>query len=211
MKKSLRLPPHVTLGPGAEAEPNTQLGVPPQRLNELPRLVIGRNAVIRSGSIIYAGSTIGDGLETGHNTIIREQNTIGQHFRLWNNSTIDYGCKIGNEVKIHCNCYVAQYTVLEDDVFLAPGATIANDLYPGMSESADIMKGPHLEQGVQVGVNATILPYVTIGAKSLIGAGAVVTKDLSAGVVAVGNPARVIGNISELKNDWLKRLTEVPH
>ena len=85
-------------------------------------MVIGANAVIRSGTVIYLGSTIGKNLQTGHHAVIREENIIGDDFKLWNNSTMDYGCRIGDNVKIHCNCYVAQYTVLESGVFLAPGS-----------------------------------------------------------------------------------------
>ena len=55
---------------------------------------------------------------------------------------VDYGCRIGDRVKIHANCYIAQFTVIEDDAFLAPGVTIANDLYPGDAESARLMAGP---------------------------------------------------------------------
>ena len=100
-----------------------------------------------------------------------------------------YGCRIGDRVKIHCNCYVAQYTELEDDVFLAPGVTIANDLYPGDRRSAQLMSGPKIGAGAQIGINVTILPFVRIGAGALIGAGAVVTRDIPAAVVAFGNPA----------------------
>ena len=162
-------------------------------------LTIGDGSVIRSGSVIYAGSTIGDHLETGHNVIIREENEIGAHFSIWNNSVIDYGCKIGANVKIHCNCYVAQFTVLDDDVFLAPGVTIANDIHPGCPDSRECMRGPVLKRGVQVGVNVTILPYITIGERTVIGSGAVVTKDIPPDSVVYGNPARVHGSIHDLK------------
>lgn len=161
-------------------------------------LTIGRDATIRSGTVIYAGTTIGHNLETGHNVVIREENEIGDHFSIWNNSVVDYDCKIGINVKIHCNCYVAQFTTIEDDVFLAPGVTIANDIHPGCPDSKPCMKGPTLKKGVKVGVNVTILPYVVIGERSLIGSGAVVTRDVPPESVVYGNPARVHGSIYDL-------------
>ena len=81
-------------------------------------LRLGRGAIVRSGSVIYQSSQIGDHLETGHNVVIREENVIGDHFAVWNNTVIDYGCVIGNNVRIHCNCYIAQFTTIEDDVFI---------------------------------------------------------------------------------------------
>jgi acetyltransferase-like isoleucine patch superfamily enzyme len=162
-------------------------------------LRIGDGAVVRAGTVIYAGSTIGDHMETGHNVVIREENEIGSHFSIWNNSVIDYGCKIGNGVKIHCNCYIAQFTILEDGVFLAPGVTIANDIHPGCPDSKPCMRGPTLKKGVQVGVNVTIVPFVTIGERSLIGSGAVVTRDIPPESVVYGNPARVHGTIHDLR------------
>ena len=162
-------------------------------------LRIGEGAVVRVGSVIYAGSTIGDHLETGHNVVIREENEIGSHFSIWNNSVIDYGCKIGNGVKIHCNCYIAQFTTIEDDVFLAPGVTIANDIHPGCPDSKPCMRGPTLKRGVKIGVNVTIVPFITIGEKSLVGSGAVVTRDIPPESVVYGNPARVRGSIYDLR------------
>jgi acetyltransferase-like isoleucine patch superfamily enzyme len=123
---------------------------------------------------------------------------IGDDVSVWSNSVIDYGCRIGNRVKIHCNCYVAQYTELEDDVFLAPGVTIANDLYPGDRRSAELMAGPRIGAGAQIGVNVTILPFVRIGTGALIGAGSVVTRDIPAVVVAFGNPAVPRRMVAEL-------------
>ncbi|MCZ6766394.1 MAG: acyltransferase, partial [bacterium] len=162
-------------------------------------LDIGRDANVRSNTVIYAGTTIGDGLETGHNVVIREENVIGSNFNIWNNSTVDYDCRIGNNVKIHCNCYVAQFSVLEDDVFLAPGVTIANDIHPGCPDSKPCMKGPTIKKGAKIGVNVTILPYVVIGERCLVGGGAVVTRDVPPDSVVFGNPARVHGSVHDLR------------
>jgi acetyltransferase-like isoleucine patch superfamily enzyme len=173
------------------------VGYPASRGSGDP-LVLGAGARLRSGTVLYDGTVIGRCLHTGHGVIVREGCALGDDVCVWSNSVIDYGCRIGSRVKIHCNCYVAQYTELDDDVFLAPGVTIANDLYPGDQRSADIMAGPKIGAGAQVGVNVTILPYVRIGAGSLIGAGAVVTRDIPAGMVAFGNPAQPRGRVAKL-------------
>ena len=119
-----------SIGPGAIVDESVIVGYPPAR-QAAEQLTIGESPQLRSGTVIYAGSTVGARFATGHNVIIREEVRIGDDVSVWSNSVIDYGCTIGDRVKIHTNCYVAQYTELEDDVFLAPGVTIANDLYPG--------------------------------------------------------------------------------
>jgi acetyltransferase-like isoleucine patch superfamily enzyme len=173
---------------GTRADHGVLVGYPVSQADAAP-LVLGAGARLRSGSVLYDGSTIGRGLETGHGVVIREGCQLGDDVSVWTNTVIDYGCRIGNRVKIHCNCYIAQYSELEDDVFLAPGVTFANDLYPGDRRSAQLMSGPRIGAGAQIGVNTTILPFVRIGAGALIGAGSVVTRDIPAGVVAFGNPA----------------------
>jgi acetyltransferase-like isoleucine patch superfamily enzyme len=187
----------VTLGEGSIIEEGAQVGYKPGRGTNFI-LTIGPNARIRSGTIIYGGSSIGSDLETGHNVVIREETRIGDFFRIWNNSTIDYGCQIGNHVKIHNKVYLGQFSVLEDDVFLAPGVTLANDLHPGCPDSLKCMRGPHIKKGAQIGVNASILPWVVIGQYAVIGSGSVVTKDIPDGMVAYGNPARVVGKIEDI-------------
>ena len=101
-------------------------------------------------------------------------------------------------MKIHVNCYVAQFTQIDDDAFLAPGVMIANDLYPGNDRSAALMSGPHIGAGAQLGVNVTVLPFVHIGEGALIGAGSVVTRNVPAGCWAYGSPAQVRGEVDAL-------------
>ena len=172
-------------------------------------LTIGRKFLAMSGSIIYAGSTIGDNAIIGHNSIVREESSIGDNFCLWDNSIIDYGCQIGNDVKVHCNVYVAQFTRTEDEVFIGPGVIIANDLHPKCRFSKKCMKGPYIKKGAVIGVNATINPFVVIGEGSIIGAGSVVTKDIPDRKIAYGNPAKVVGDIRDVKCH--KNFTDFPY
>jgi acetyltransferase-like isoleucine patch superfamily enzyme len=109
---------------------------------------------------------------------------------------VDYDCVLGDRVRIHCNAYIAQYTILEDDVFLAPGVAIANDPHPICTKC---MQGPTIKAGARIGVGATILSHLTIGENALVGAGSVVTKSVPARAVVVGSPARVIGDVDSLE------------
>jgi acetyltransferase-like isoleucine patch superfamily enzyme len=104
---------------------------------------------------------------------------------------IDYGCRIGDNVKVHCNCYVAQLTRIENGVFLAPGVSIANDKYMEIPRFSEKLKGATLRSHCRVGMNAVVLPGVTVGEGSVIGAGSIVTKDIPDMSIAFGNPARI--------------------
>jgi acetyltransferase-like isoleucine patch superfamily enzyme len=192
---SLKITEEITLGDGHEVDPGALLGYLTGRDIDDNALTIGPGARIRSGTVIYAGSTIGAGLQTGHNVVIREENAIGDNLNIWNSSTIDYGCVIGDNVKIHSNVYVAQFTTLEDEVFLAPGVMIANDPHPVCGLC---MKGPTIKRGARIGVNVTLLSHITIGEGALIGAGSVVTHDIHPNSVAYGNPARPVKYVDEL-------------
>jgi acetyltransferase-like isoleucine patch superfamily enzyme len=169
-------------------EPGVCLDYRPSRSIELVPGVLGARARLRSGTVLYTNVVIGDDFETGHNVIVREQTRIGHQVSIWSNSIVDYGCILGDRVKIHSGVYIAQFTVLEDDVFVAPGAVFANDKYP--VRGPEELQGPIVRCGARIGVNATILPGVVIGRGALVGAGAVVTRDVPDGAVVVGNPAR---------------------
>ncbi len=188
---------HVLLEEPVTADEGVTLGYPTGRRIADQTLRVGPGAQIRSGTVVYVGTTIGRGLQTGHNVVIREENVIGDNVGIWSNSVIDYGCRIGNNVKIHSNVYVAQFTTIEDEAFLAPGVTIANDMRPLCAECTHA-GGPTIKRGARIGVNVTILPGVTVGEYALVGAGSVVTKDVSPHAVVYGNPARVATTVDDL-------------
>jgi acetyltransferase-like isoleucine patch superfamily enzyme len=186
------------IGLGCRTDSGVVIGRPASMGTHGP-LVLGRDAYLRSGTVLYAGSRIGRGLETGHNVVIREGCEIGDEVSVWTGTVIDYSCRIGDRVKIHTNCYIAQYTEICDGAFLAPGVSLANDLYPGQDGSRTVMSGPWIGPGAQLGVNVTVLPFVRIGAGALVGAGSVVTRDVRPGAVVFGNPATQRGDVAHLR------------
>jgi len=152
---------------------------------------IGKHAVIRSGSIIYCDVVIGEGFSTGHNVLIREKTTIGDGVSIGSSTIIEGNTRIGNGVNIQSMVYIPTHSVVEDHVFIGPNTVLTNDLYP--PHGGDNLKGPHIKQGASIGANATILPGVTVGERSLVAAGSVVTRDVPDGQMAIGAPARTRG------------------
>jgi acetyltransferase-like isoleucine patch superfamily enzyme len=197
------------LSVGLQADDGVHVGYPSGRGTH-GEPSIGADARLRSGTVIYDGVDIGARFQTGHHVVVREECTIGNDVSIWSNSIVDYGCTIGDRVKIHCNCYIAQFSHIASDAFIAPGVTFANDLYPGSPESADNMLGPFIEEGAQIGVNATILPFVTIGKGTIIGAGSVVTRSIPAGKVAFGCPAVAVRNVGDI-HDIKERVAGAAH
>jgi acetyltransferase-like isoleucine patch superfamily enzyme len=160
--------------------------------------VIGARATIRSHTVLYAGSTIGDGFATGHHVLVREDNTIGRNVSVGSLSVVEHHVTIGDRVRIHSQCFVPEYSILDDDAWLGPRVTVTNAPFPRCPDVSKCMAGVHIGRAARIGANVTILPGVHIGARALIGAGAVVTKDVAPGAVVVGNPGRQVKTIDEL-------------
>jgi acetyltransferase-like isoleucine patch superfamily enzyme len=96
--------------------------------------------------------------------------------------------------------------VLEDGCWLGPGVMVTNARYPLSRNVKATLEGAHIERGAIIGASATLLPGVRIGARALVGAGAVVTRDVPPGAVVVGNPARIIRQI-----ETIAEYTDVDH
>ena len=191
--------PGVHLGANVDIGEFVVIGLPP-RGKEPGELEthIGPDAVIRSHTVIYAGNVIGANLQTGHGVMIRELNEIGDHVSVGTHSIIEHHVRIGNDVRIHSSAFIPEYSVLEEGAWVGPHVVFTNALYPLSPDAKRNLEGPHLLSGAKIGANATLLPGVVIGRHALVGAGAVVVCDVPDGKVVVGNPARVVKDITDL-------------
>lgn len=160
-------------------------------------VIIGDNALLRSGTVIYEGVKIGDYFKTGHHAVIRENNLIGNNVVVGVGTYLGPQNKIGNNVNIHTGCFL-EMADIDDEVTFGPHVVLTDDPHPRCPRFEECLGGVKVGRGAKIGANVTILPGVTIGEGSLIGAGSVVTGNIPPRVVAVGNPAKVIKKIDKL-------------
>jgi acetyltransferase-like isoleucine patch superfamily enzyme len=193
---------NVLLGAGTVIEDFSIIGAPPRgkQNGELPT-TIGDDSVIRSHTVIYAGNIIGAHFQTGNKVNIRESNRIGNNVSIGTLSVIEHHVEIADNVRIHTQVFIPEYSVLEEGCWIGPNVVFTNAKYPVSPGVKDSLVGPIIRKGAIIGANVTLLPGVTIGERALIGAGSVVVRDVPAGAVVVGNPARVTRQISELPYD----------
>jgi acetyltransferase-like isoleucine patch superfamily enzyme len=118
---------------------------------------------------------------------------IGADCNICDHTFIESGVEVGNRVTIKCGVQLWEGVTLEDDVFIGPNATFTNDRFPRSRQHPSSYARTRVRKGASVGANATILPGITIGSQAMIGAGAVVTGDVPARAIVIGNPGYVAG------------------
>jgi len=189
----------VKLGLGVVVGDFCIIGVPPRGhvVKEL-ETVIGDGGQVRSHTVIYAGNRIGRNFQTGNKVNILELNTIGDNVSVGTLSVIEHHVDIGNDVRIHSQVFVPEFSTLEAECWLGPNVVLTNARYPVSLDAKKNLKGPVIRRRAKIGANVTILPGVVIGEDALVGAGSVVVRDVTAGAVVVGNPAKIIKNISDI-------------
>ena len=149
-------------------------------------------------AVIDEGCEIHDGAKIWHFSHIMSDCTIGLNCNIGQNVVISPGVVLGSNVKIQNNVSVYTGVVCEDDVFLGPSMVFTNVINP---RSAVNRRGEYartlVKKGASIGANATVVCGNDIGSFALIGAGAVITKDVADYALVVGNPAKQIGWVSE--------------
>ena len=149
-------------------------------------------------AIIDDGCTIGCGTKIWHFSHIMSDCTIGRDCNIGQNVVVSPKVVLGNNVKVQNNVSVYTGVTCEDDVFLGPSAVFTNVINPRSAIARkDQYRPTVVKRGASIGANATIVCGNTIGQYALIGAGAVVTKDVKPYALVVGNPARQTGWVSE--------------
>ena len=121
---------------------------------------------------------------------------IGEDCNICDHTFIEGGARIGNRVTLKCGVHVWTGINIEDDVFVGPNATFTNDRTPRSRQWPSEFPVTRVRRGASIGASATLLPGVTIGEHAMVGAGAVVTRDVPPYASVVGNPARILGYVT---------------
>jgi len=159
------------------------------------------NYQVHPTAVIDEGVEIGNGTKIWHFSHIMSDAMIGENCNIGQNVVISPKVNMGNNVKVQNNVSVYTGVTCEDDVFLGPSCVFTNILNPrSFISRKNEFKPTLVKRGASVGANATILCGITIGEYAMIGAGAVVTKDVPPFALIVGNPGRQIGQVDKEGN-----------
>lgn len=159
----------------------------------IPRhIYVGFGSIIGVQAIIYYGSRIGEQCQVGDRAIIREGCTIGDRCVIGANVDLQYNVTVADDVRIMNGSHISGGTIIGEGTFIGPGVMTSNDNAINLRDYVDNPNraAPVIGARVMIGVGATLLPGVTIGDDSVIGAGAVVTRDVPPGARVAGVPAR---------------------
>lgn len=161
------------------------------------RLEIGEDCIVRQGCTIYSSVRIGSKVEFGHNVVVRENTRIGARTKIGTGVVIDGDSSVGRDVSIQTGVYISRCCKVADRVFLGPRCVLLNDKYMMLKKPK--LVGPVIGTGSAIGGNATIMPGVKIGKKTVVGAGSVVNCNVPDETVYVGVPAR---RLKATPKDW---------
>src|SRR5262249_45675171 len=152
---------------------------------------IGSNVSIGPNAIVYYDVEIGNNTLLGDGASIREKCRIGSFCIISRYVTLNYNSKVGDNTKIMDQTHITGNCIIGNNVFISTMVGTANDNHGGKKGyKEEIIKGPIIEDGAFVGVGASLLPGIRIGKNSIVGAGAVVTKNVEPNNTVLGIPAK---------------------
>jgi acetyltransferase-like isoleucine patch superfamily enzyme len=199
------------IGAGCVVEDGVLLGKVPRlaRTSSASReapgpLRLGARVTVCAGAIVYAGALIGDEAIVGDQAQVREGTEIGPGTVIGRGSAIDNDVRIGARVKVQTNVYVTAFSVVEDDVFIGPGASTTNDDTMSRHARGEALRGANLRRACRIGGSVVLVPGVEVGEEAFVAAGAVVTKHVPPRAFVVGVPARQVRDVrdDELLEHW---------
>jgi len=164
---------------------------------------VGAGATVCAGAVVVEGAVVGDGAVIGDQAHVRERAVIGEQSVLGRGSAVDNDVRVGARVRIQTGCYLTAFSVVEDDVFVAPGVTLTNDDTMGRHGPGHELRGATLRRACRVGGGAVLVPGVEVGEEAYVAAGSVVAADVPPRAVVMGVPARVVREVPE--HDLLER------
>ena len=161
---------------------------------------------------IVESSSIGDNTRIWAFAHVLPGAHIGSECNICDHTFIENDITIGDRVTVKCGVQLWDGIEVEDDVFIGPNATFTNDAFPRSKKHRDKLPRTRIRKGASIGANATILPGLTIGERSMVGAGSVVTRDVPADAIVAGNPARICGytGVSEERHPAVGKIPPEP-
>ncbi len=181
--------PGVRLGRNAVVEDYCIIGAPFAGFAG-EETVIGDDAVIRSHTVIYAGNVIGNNFQTGNKANIRELNRIGNDVSIGTLSVVEHHVEIEDGVRIHTQAFIPEFCVLKRGAWIGPRVTLTNAKFPKHPDAKETLQGVVVGEDAKLGAGVTVLPGVKIGVGALVGAGSLVARDVPAGMIVKGAPAK---------------------
>ena len=147
--------------------------------------------------VVFPEVTMGAGTRLGNFVMIRSNTVIGEDCTIGSFVDIEGEVVIGHHVSLQSGCYITRGVVIEDDVFCGPRVITMNDkrISHRRPNVTFVRSAPRILRAARVGGGSVLLPGVTIGANAFVGAGSIVTRDVPAGAIVAGNPARVVGEV----------------
>ena len=199
----------TVIGAGCVIEDHAVLGKRPRlapgssAAGETGGLRLGEEVKVCCGAVVFAGAEIGAGSIVGDQAYVRERSSVGAGSVIGRGSVVDNDVRVGARVRVQTSVYLTAFTVVEDDVFVGPGASTTNDDTMNRHGPETPLRGATLRRGCRVGGGTVLTPGVEIGDEAFVAAGAVVTRDVPPHAVVMGVPARVVREVPDA--DLLER------
>jgi acetyltransferase-like isoleucine patch superfamily enzyme len=199
----------TVIGAGCSIEDHAVLGKRPRLARnssargEVGALRLADRVSVGTGAVVFAGASISADAILGDQAFVRERASVGERSVIGRGSVVDNDVQVGARVRVQTGVYLTAFTVVEDDVFVGPGALTTNDHTMSRHGPETPTIGATLRRACRVGGGAVLTPGVEIGEEAFVAAGAVVTRDVPARAVVMGVPARVVREVGD--EDLLER------